>query len=112
MSRAPAPVAKGSPTAAFRADSISRAFTVAGFSEGSFSSSSAAAPATMGAAMLVPDSSKYALFQGWVRSPAIRLSGNWRSRVEPVDRVDQILLPGARRSGLATRLKRAGPRDE
>jgi hypothetical protein len=58
MSRAPAPIANGSPTKAFRADSMSRALTVAGFSVGSCSSRSAAAPETIGAAMLVPDSSK------------------------------------------------------
>ena len=64
MSRTPAPVANGLPAAGFRAESISLALTVPGFSEGSCSSISAAAPATMGAAMLVPDISKYSATSG------------------------------------------------
>src|SRR5207237_10289157 len=44
MSRAPAPVAKGWPTAVLRAESMSRALTVAGFSVGSCWIIRAAAP--------------------------------------------------------------------
>ena len=58
MSRYPAPLTSGSPKAGLRADIISRAFTVPGFSEGSCCSIRAAVAATIGEAMLVPDISK------------------------------------------------------
>ena len=57
MSNAPAPRSKGEPVI-FRAERIRRALIVSGFKEVSRSSISAAAPATIGAAMLVPDISK------------------------------------------------------
>ena len=57
MSSTPAPTAMGSP-AILRAERISRALTDAGFRLGSCEIISAAAPETMAAAMLVPDSSR------------------------------------------------------
>ena len=62
--------------------------------------------------MLVPDSSKCSNTVGWLESPATRLAGNRRSRCDPADRVETMRLPGAIRSGLATRSRRVGPRDE
>lgn len=57
-SSVPAPRAKGSSPGALAAVCMRRAFTWSGVSAGSFCSMRAAAPATMGAAMLVPDISK------------------------------------------------------
>ncbi len=79
MSRVPAPVTRGSPTAGLRADSISRALIVPGLSAGSCSSINATVPATIGDAMLVPDISKYSWTSGRFGSAATRRSGNSES---------------------------------
>ena len=54
----PAPASVGATFRSLRDERIRRALTVAGFSHGSFCSISAAAAATIGVAMLVPDSSR------------------------------------------------------
>ena len=110
MSRTPAPVVNGSPSAGFRAESMSLALTVPGFSAGSCSSISAAAAETMGADMLVPDISKYSSTCGKAGSPATRPEP--LSRSEPAARVETILFPGASRSGLTAWSMDVGPREE
>ena len=62
--------------------------------------------------MLVPDISKYSTTSGCSGSAATRRSGSCRSRRDPAERVETMRLPGATRSGLATRSKGVGPREE
>src|SRR5579884_518011 len=93
-----------------------RALMMSGVSVGSFCVISAAAPATIGVAMLVPLRRKYFPLLPVMHSPRTQVVVGeitrfefWVARVLPGASRETIRLPGATRSGLTTWSRSVGP---